>query len=397
LNDESVIFADTANDRLVQVSADGVILRVIQGNIRLKTTERDFVALTAAYNSALGLIYIAFSQNVTIADTTKMYLVSDQQSIRFSDTGVSAVLSSPIDGKSATIAVALNSEINAIVDSWTGTLHVVLASGSVTTAGSSGSSSGGSSSGSGGSGGGGVAAASLDVRMFSDDPDSSYYEDLGAGSFDGTGTLVDGLTDYSSTDSSAGDFNGDGEITSTLQGPGGQSGTVTLNVYKGDVVYDNILGPMSIQVSSEGNWITANAHTDAIISYDSQSTRLWSVPSTSAAFTDGLGGSAYELDNGNLLIAIPAASGTNGALILLNRKAGNVPLCAIEVDGDAVRALPYSNMEFWVLVDDRTNGRTSRLCRINTAGTVTWSWGAGVLVHPTGLRLLDSGDILISE
>jgi hypothetical protein len=404
MSDDSVVFADTQNDRLVQVTSEGVLQRIIQGNIRLKTTDRDFVALTAAYNPRLGKLWIAFSQNVTITDPKKIFLTSEQLSITLGDLGVNAILFSPIDGKSATIEANLNAELTARINSWAGRLRVILTDGSVTTAGSSGGGTGDGGIGGGGTGGGdtggggGSGPGGLSVGMFSGDPDSTLFENLGTGSLEGDGELTDGLPVYTDTDNSDGDFDGDGAITTTLQGPGGQSVRVVLDVYRGEVVYDNLLGPVSIQATEIGKWITANAHTDAVIAYDDESSRLWSVPSTVAAYIDGLGGSAYELENDNLLLATPAPSGGKGKLILLNRKAGNVPLTVVELDGDAQRALPYSDLEFWVLIDDRAgDGRASRLSRIDTGGRVTWTWGAGILVRPTGLRLLPNGDLLVSE
>ena len=45
--DNHYIFADTANDRVVEVDQDGYFIRAIQGNLRLKRNNRDLVALTA--------------------------------------------------------------------------------------------------------------------------------------------------------------------------------------------------------------------------------------------------------------------------------------------------------------------------------------------------------------
>jgi len=392
MQDDSVVFADTLNDRIIQLGSDGNIQRIIQGNIRLRATNRDFVALTASYNPRLGKLWIAFSQNITILDAKKIFLTSEQLSISLGDLGVSSILFSPIDGKSTTLKATFTAENRAKVNSWTSPLNVVITDGAVSSAGSD---SGGNSGAGGGDGGGTVG---LSFGMMSGSIDESIFENLGTNTVSGTAELNDGLLTFSDEDLLDGDFDGDGEITSTLQGPNGQSVRIVLNVYSGEVVYDNILYPVSIQANNLGKWIIANAHTDAIIAYDANSSRLWTVPSSVAQYIDGLGGSAYELENENLLIATPLSGNNKGKLTLLNRKANNVPLSVLEFDADVQRSLPYSSTEFWALIDDRLgDGRASRLVRINTSGRITWAWGSGILVRPTGLNILPSGHILVSE
>jgi hypothetical protein len=145
--------------------------------------------------------------------------------------------------------------------------------------------------------------------------------------------------------------------------------------------------------------VVATAGTDAVASYNQAGTKIWAIPSTLVKFVDGLGGSAYELKNQNVLIASPARGGeSQGYVTVVNRKANNTPILQLRVEGDAVRALPDSGgTEYWVLIDDRAGGRGSRLVRIDSSGKVKWSWGGGTLVHPTGLRMLPNGNILISE
>ena len=76
LTDGSNIYCDTKNDRIVQFDLTGTITRVIQGNIRLKNTTRDFVALAAYFNPTVNKMWIAFSQNISNAlpiDFTKIF------------------------------------------------------------------------------------------------------------------------------------------------------------------------------------------------------------------------------------------------------------------------------------------------------------------------------------
>lgn len=390
LSDKSTVFADTDNDRLVHLDSDGNFIRAIQGNIRLRSIDRDFVALTATYNERLGKLWIAFSQNITISDKSKIYLQSDQNSISFSLSDVNCVPFAPIDNKSATIQATFSSSLKELINSWTSPAKILILDGAVSSAGSSGGSSGGSGGSSGGSSGSNT-----------DCPPAGLYENLGSGDLTGVLECFTGLEAVaSSTDS--GDFNGDGEITSVLQGPGGQVGNITLNVFRGDVVYYNLFNPISIQVFEDTNsWLAATAGMESVVKFDSTGVLSWSIPSTLIAMREGYGGSAYLLSNGNVLIAAPAADtdGAKGILMLVNRTTGNVPLFSIPVDGDPVKALPYTNtMEYWVAINDRSStGSASRLARINTSGKITWSWGDGLLTHPTGLSVLENGTLLVSE
>lgn len=383
LSNKSVVFADTDNDRLVHVDMDGNFIRAIQGNIRLRDIDRDFAALTATYNPALGKLWIAFSQNITISDKSKIYLQSDQNSISFNSSDVNCVPYAPIDNKSATIQATFTSSIKQLINSWTSPLKILILDGAVTSAGSNG-------------GGGGN-----DSGDSSECPPLGLYENLGSGSLTGVLACFAGL-ENTSTSIISGDFNGDGEITSILQGPGGQVSNITLNVFQGDVVYYNLFNPISIQVFEDTNsWVVTTAGAESVIKFDSTSVVSWSIPSTLISMREGYGGSAYLLSNGNVLIAAPAdeTDGAKGTLMLVNRANGNVPLFSVPINGDPVKAFPYTNtMEYWVAVNDRSaTGSASRLIRVNTSGKITWSWGDGLLTHPTGLAVLENNTLLVSE
>jgi len=106
------------------------------------------------------------------------------------------------------------------------------------------------------------------------------------------------------------------------------------------------------------------------------------------------------MTSGNVLVAETDTTGAGlGELALINRPAGNVPLARLPVNGDAVRAVPVeSTQEYWAALDDILgDGRSSRVVRMNSAGRVVFTWGAGTLLHPTGLALLPNGDLLVSE
>lgn len=410
LTDDTVVVADTLNDRLVHVDENGDLIRAIQGNIRLRNIDRDFVALTATYNPRLGKIWIAFSQNVNIVDKSKIYLQSDQKSFSFGSDDFNVVPFEPIDNLSATIQATLSTELQEEVNTFTSPLRIMILDGAVSAGtagggtgngGSSGGGSGGSSGGGGGVGGGGLSIGG-GVVMLSGDPPEGLYEILGTGDFEGELTSEDGLNPNDSEDEDSGDFDGDGEITDTLQGPGGQSGTVILDVTQGEIVFYNLFNPVSVQVFEDTSaWVVATAGASSVIKFDSLSVASWTIPSTLISMREKYYGSAYEMTNGNILIAAPASDADNakGTVMVINRTNGDVPIVNVPIDGDAVRALPSStNVEYWVAIDDRSaEGTASRVVRINTTGKVLWSWGTGVLAHPTGLRVLANGHLLVSQ
>jgi hypothetical protein len=191
----------------------------------------------------------------------------------------------------------------------------------------------------------------------------------------------------------------DPTITS-LQGPGGQVGTVQLGVFKGELVMDNIYQPLSIQTGTASGWVVGTGGFRSAIAYNSTGVRNWVINSSLITLTKSRG-SVYELSNLNLLIAAPAQSSstTLGSVMVINRIAKNSVILNLSVQGDANRAIPDSTeSNYYIAIYDATNqGKSSRILRVNTSGQINWIWGAGIVVEPVGLKLLSNGDLLISE
>jgi len=384
LNNSNIVVADTGNDRIVEIDSNFNVLRTIQGNIRLNQTVGDFVALCASYNPSLGILWIAFSQNITIIDPTKIFLVSGKQSITLGDSGVNTIPFNPIGGNSATIQSTFSAAINTQIQAWTGTLQVIITNGAIKT-----TSTGGTLT------PGGTPTYNLPTGQ---------YQNLGINSFAGTMAAEQGIPSYTSSTSNNGDYNGDGKIDTVLQGPGGQYGTpVTLNVYTGNILYDNIYNPISIQVKDDGSWIVGTCGEWCAIKYDSNNNIIWAISSSVASFTPGLLGQAYDISTNTavqVLFALPANSSGNGQILLINHSStADTPIMNLSVPGDVIRAIPYGdNVQYWALINDRlNNGKSSKLIRIDSTGRIHWTWGQGELTSPTGLKLLINGDVLISE
>jgi len=113
------------------------------------------------------------------------------------------------------------------------------------------------------------------------------------------------------------DYNGDG-ITTTLIAPPKSGQTVAqttpieLTMLTGPIYYANIFNPISVMVNNSYQYIVAQPFVNSIVAfdYDTANSVLWTLPSTLVSFNSDLLGSAYELNNGNILVATPSQSST---------------------------------------------------------------------------------------
>ena len=415
--DGGYVFADTANDRVVEVDVSGNFIRAIQGNLRLKRNQRDLVALTANYNSRLGKMWITFSQYINFVNTTdalkQVSVSSGAQVIGFDNTGRSSTNQVKIEKfspvtplnsttlKSATLLVTFTGNLKTQINSWSNDIYLNIGTGFITTDGNDGveyTDSGSTDNNNG-----------TDLPAYLDG-DTKLYNIVGSGDFAKTEFVsFEGLQSGTGTSVLNGDFNFNNAIDTTLMGPEMET-PVKILVYVGEVVYDNIFSPISIQVIDSDNWVVAMAGENSIKQYNNLSEVIDSktISKTFVEFTDGKGGSAYLYtpdplypSSRNLLVAAPSVSpSSNGKVLLINQSSSgnNTVLATISTVGvDAVRAiLDTDKIHFWVALDDlATNGTNSRLVRYDVDGRVTSNW-SGVL-HPVGLSYTSNGDILISE
>ena len=424
LPDGGVVIADTLNDRVVQLDAQDNFVRAIQGNIRLMTSTEPLVALTAVFNPRLGLLWITFSQNVTVANKTVMSISCGSDVISFANAGINVIPFNPdAQGKSATLVASFSAAQVAQIMAWTNPVSVLLGAGAVANAGTStglppvggsGSGSGGSSGGSGGGSGGGGGPSGLSLP-----PKEGFmmmgscgfptwfiplYEPRGTGDFAGVTTCP-----YSASGSTlpapAAPSSGSSiwsTTTTQLQGPGGQIGSVTLPVVIGEIVFDFMFNPISIQLNASNDWIVGTAGGYSVISYDQFSNQLYNLSNILVPFQAGYLGSAWELSNKNVLVAVPGSSTSTtpqGAVLVYNVPQGNALVTQAYFYGDAVSAVPTADeSEFWVAVNDRAgNGQTSRVVRVNTTGRIDWIWGVGILSKPTGLALLPNSSLAVAD
>ena len=451
--DNTSVYADTANDRIVHFESDGKVKRIIQGNLRLKKSERDFMLLAVHYNPDTGIIYLPFSQCVNIVDTTSIKIVYDGFDISANETQyVSSVelLTPLVSQKSSTVLIKLTTQFNKILKA-AATKKVIVLTGAFTSngqadnasetsnntnnIGGSGSNTGNSiltppsGAGSGdssgdGSGGFVVQSVSSNESRLLKSPSLKYFDLRNRINFNGS-VEISGSVNLSSTEGSFTkmdfkafadgditeifDYNGDG-ISTTLIGPPmtglttAQSGVIDLPMIQGPIYYANIYNPISINMTNSYQYVIAQPYANSVVCFDSDTanTLLWSISSSLISYTEGLLGSAYVLNNNNVLCAVPSKSSTEkGKVIIIKRtNAKDFPITTLPQDGDCVYALPSEKSgEYYVIVDDTyTNGTKSKLLRVNSSNKVIKSWNNNnLLTHPKGLAVLQNGDLLVSE
>ena len=436
--DNSKVYCDTENDSVVMFDANGAITKLIQGNLRLKLTTRDFVALSASYNPDVNKIWVAFSQNVSSTiDKSKIYIKYTANGrvnlIDLNNSGIDTTgtgLFTPlVNNKSATLQILLSDELNTILASAVDK-SVVFDTNSVINDSTSDNSSISGTFAEAGTGaiitdalGGGVSGSTFTTGTITSSGTTTsstgstckviqYLVKNDTVNYNGSGTCINGLPQHITASFGSTDFNLDGVIPSaTLLGPNNQQSYVTLDIIQGPIFFENIYNPISVQVNSTGQWIIAQPFINSVLAYNNDTTNSlsWVIQNSVVEFIDTKQGSAYEMSDGNILIGAPALSSTdNGKLLVVNRQSNNALVSKVVFPGlDVIRALSSENNNvYYVLLDDTTNdGLNTKLTLMNPQGKVISSWPNAVstndvvnpIVHPKGLRILSNGDVLVSE
>ena len=391
------IICDTKNDRIIVTDINGNFTKLIQGNIRLKQIQRDFVALSASFNPTTRKIFIAFSQNISFVDLTKVFIVYDNVTVRADDPRLECSYLDPIFGLSSTYQIlirnsveglALNTAIqNAVVK------KVRLDKGCFTNAGSSLNTTFT------------LSASTVAVGVTTANRTQQFFSGINT-SYSGTTTVAIGLSSTSQIASDVTDYSGNSVIDSNVMyGPNDQQDDIYLNINQGPIHFVNIYNPVSVQYDETNDLIViANPHTNSVYCFadDTDLTLKWTVSSDIVKYYDNRLGSAYLLGSGNVLLGSAAfGSSDTGKLQVYNLNNGYVET-KLTFNNDVVKALPgpatdYSN--FYVLTDDViNNGQNSRLHLVDTSGTIISTWGDNnELFHPKGMRIISNANILISE
>ena len=391
------VICDTKNDRVIVTDIDGNFTKVIQGNIRLKLQSRDFVALSATFNPTTRKIFLAFSQNISFVDLTKIYIIFDGTTVRADDVRIDGSYSNPIFSLSATYELKIKDTVEglALVSAIQNATNrqVRLDKNCFV---NSGNSINGTDP---------LSAVIPESTVSTTNRTEQFYAGIST-SVTGTQTITTGLSTTNSTVNNVTDFNSDSAISTTVMyGPNNQSDTVLLDLLVGPIYFENIYNPISVQYhEADSLLVIAQSHSDAVICFsdDDTLTRKWQITSDVAKFYDNKLGSAYLMNSGNVLLGCPAFDTTDtGKLLVYNISNGFIET-KLTFNNDVVKALPgpatdYSN--FYVLTDDViNNGQNSRLHLINTSGNILSTWGDNnEIFHPKGMKIISNDNILISE
>jgi hypothetical protein len=391
------VICDTKNDRVILTDIDGNFTKVIQGNIRLKLQSRDFVALSATFNPTTRKIFLAFSQNISFVDLTKIYIIFDGTTVRADDVRIDGSYSNTIFSLSATYELKIKDTVEglALVSAIQNATNrqVRLDKNCFV---NSGNSINGTDP---------LSAVIPESTVSTTNRTQQFYAGIST-SVTGTQTITTGLSTTNSTVNDVTDFNADSAISTTVMyGPNNQSDTVLLDLLVGPIYFENIYNPISVQYhEADSLLVIAQSHSDAVICFsdDDILTRKWQITSDVAKFYDNKLGSAYLMNSGNVLLGCPAFDAADtGKLLVYNISNGFIET-KLTFNNDVVKALPgpatdYSN--FYVLTDDViNNGQNSRLHLINTSGNILSTWGDNnEIFHPKGMKIISNDNILISE
>lgn len=395
LDDGGKIFCDTANDRIVVFDIDGNITKIIQGNVRLKQSEKDFVGLAAYFNPDINKIWVAFSQNLNILDITKIYIIFDGTTIRLDDPRIdqnNTGLFELLDDRSATLQISFleNEQGLALSNSISNARNKTIRfdSGSVENNGYYPNTVG--------------IGQTPNTSLSATNASLSYFNSL-TSIYTGAATTSTGIPFTGQLSSVSGDYNSDGTVpSSTLLGPNNQKNEIILNLIQGPIYLRNIYNPISVQYI-DNSIVIAQAFINSVVCYadNTELTTSWSISSDIAEFIDTKLGNAYKTSSGKVLLAVPSKTITDNSYFIIYRIVDQViETKLIFSQYDVIKVLPGPSQDlFYVLTDDvQSSGANSRLRLINTTGDEISTWGDNnEIIHPKGMKVLSNNDVLVSE
>ncbi len=392
--DESILIADTQNDRVLEIDFDGNLIRAFQGNIYLYKTARDFVALCGHYNSRLGKIFVSFSQSINSTfDKTKFTLGTVDQSNYFSflsdDDGIFTTISNS-DGKSAVLVITLGAARKQQVDSWTVNKVLYISQGAVT--GSAGSTTSSFTPEA-------IVTANLgnEITILADEEDTvpQVIQNNIPGSTitiynPGDNTVVETET---KDELDTFDFNNDGKVdSSTLMDINGETDIVSVLIEDIDIVYSNIQYPLSVQKSGENNYIIGQDSDFSVLNIGIDENLTWSISNAIVSFDWLKGGNAYFLSDGSVLCSSPSMK-----KVIQIMPPSNSILFSYSTSFTPVYTLTNSSDNIIIIQNDELyNSLNSRIIEINSNNDVIREWGVGRLSNPNNIYVLPNNNWLIS-
>jgi hypothetical protein len=395
----SNLYSDTLNDRVVMFDLDGNITRIIQGNLRLKQSNRDFVVLGAYFNPTIRKIWVAFSQNISTTtpfDPTKIYIDYDSISVRLDDTRIdqnNTGLFDLVSNTSSTLEITFkNNDLGIALSAAISSARIKrirFDKGAVTNGGFAQNTVG-------------VGTATTNTTSQKTANSLSYLSSYSS-VYSGTASTSYGLPVTTLISSSTNDFNADNIVpTPDVLDPVGDVGNVSVDLFEGPIHFANIYNPISVHYSNS-KIIIAQPFSDSVLAFndDSSLSLAWKISSDVAEFIDTKLGSVYELSDGVVILGCPITdNNATGRLIKYRVSGGIIETKLLFNNLDVIKALPGPDQDnFYVLLDDSVNnGTNTRLKLVDISGNIISVWGENYeIIHPKGLRLLSNNDILVSE
>lgn len=395
------IIADTDNDRLIEVDESGLLVKAVQGNIRLPQCDRAFAVLGAFYNPNSLQFYIPFSQylllgtnyatGLTIEVNGTEYGLSNELYFDQSNMGLYAINS---NNQSAVFYATVTSVLASILERYPNQINLKIQNPTT--------------------------SPPFQVpnvgRSAGNEPENETisYSNVGLTEFlfnenIGLGTLLGYTSQVQYNIVDPVDF-GDADSTSTLlwsytQGINEQpvyALLYSIPVFYGSVYFDNIFKPVHVDFTNNFNSVVSCVGNSPIRSYNADFNLNYKIEN-SFVFNEKLGGSTVVLDReigddeNILLIAQPGIGTQNftGEVVVYNRNYNSILSNYSFKDYDAVKSEPFED-DYLVLLNDRIGSIRSKLIKIKSDGTVSYS-ASNIFTRPVSLKIKEDDKYYVTD
>jgi len=186
-----------------------------------------------------------------------------------------------------------------------------------------------------------------------------------------------------------GDFDDDGEITQDVMiDIDGNDHQLEILVDEFDIIYWDILHPVSIEKQGDTEYVFSQANKHSIVDLTTDGNLAWSIFDTVANFSFGDFGSARVLSNGNVFVAAPRMN-LLGEIVIDTQNMVD----SIQTEYGPIDAYKLDDGSVLILVAQRySSALNSRAYVIDNTDNIVWEWGLGRLGWPTGLTQIDGTD-----
>lgn len=176
-----------------------------------------------------------------------------------------------------------------------------------------------------------------------------------------------------------------------LKDPLGNDTNLELNIDEFDIIYWDILNPVSVQKTPDDQYIIAQANKYSIINIDINGSISWTILDSVVNYAFGDYGTARLLENGNLYIV----SSVMNLIAEIEIESSSI-VDSIYTKYGPIDAIKESDGVLVLVSQKASEGMNSRAYKIDLSGEIIWEWGLGRLKLPSGIERLSNDNILIS-